>query len=65
MGYVGIYWLRLNFSPYAQVAVLELLVKFEKYVPKKYRDKWQVIKNLIYMKMKEHEKRTEEVARYA
>ncbi|QHS73344.1 uncharacterized protein SPAR_G02540 [Saccharomyces paradoxus] len=63
--YVGIYWLRLNFSPYAQVAVLELLVKSEKYVPKKYRGKWQVIKNFVYMKMKEHGKRTEEVARYA
>ena len=56
--YLGIYWLRLNFSPYAQITFLRTLNKFDEQIPAKHKNKWEIIKRFIYLKMKEHEKRS-------
>lgn len=55
--YLGIYWLRINFSPYMQVTVLRLLTKLDKKVPPKYHDQWELVKKFIYVKIQDHEKR--------
>ncbi|CCE91874.1 uncharacterized protein TDEL_0D02900 [Torulaspora delbrueckii] len=55
--YLGIYWLRINFSPYVQITMLRLLSKLDKKVPPKYHDQWEIIKKFIYSKIQDHEKR--------
>ncbi|CCD24705.1 uncharacterized protein NDAI_0D03910 [Naumovozyma dairenensis CBS 421] len=63
--YLGIYWLRLNFSPYAQITLLRILSKFDKKIPPKHKNNWDTIKRFIYAKMKAHERRLQEVGRTA
>lgn len=57
--YSSIYWLRLNFSPYAQVTILRILAKFDKKIPPKHKEKWDTIKRFIYAKIREREMRKE------
>ncbi|SMN22484.1 similar to Saccharomyces cerevisiae YGR026W Putative protein of unknown function [Maudiozyma saulgeensis] len=63
VAYSSIYWLRLNFSSYAQVTVLRILDKFGKHVPAKYREKWDSIRNFLYGKIKERSDRRKKVLR--
>lgn len=63
--YLGVYWLRINFSPYVQITMLRLLSKLDKKVPPKYRDQWEVIQKFIYSKIQDHEKRKAEIKRTA
>ncbi|SCU80484.1 LAMI_0B02586g1_1 [Lachancea mirantina] len=51
--YMGVYWLRINFSPYAQTTVLRLLLKLDKKVPPKFKSEWDQVKQFIYMRMEE------------
>lgn len=63
--YSGIYWLRINFSPYVQVTLLRLLTKFDAKVPPKYKDQWSTIKKFIFVKVEDHKKREDGIARTA
>ena len=55
--YGSLYWLRLNFSLYAQVNVLRILTVAEGKVPPKYRNKVELARRFVFVKMKEHEER--------
>lgn len=63
VAYTSIYWLRLNFSAYAQVTVLRILDKFDKKVPAKHREKWDSVRNFLYAKIKERSERREKYMR--
>lgn len=63
--YLAIYWLRINFSPYVQVAALKVLLRFDKNIPSKYKDNWAIVKKFIYLKVEAHKKREEELVRTA
>ncbi|CCH62071.1 hypothetical protein TBLA_0G01240 [Henningerozyma blattae CBS 6284] len=57
--YLGIYWLRLQFSQYAQTAILRVLTKFDRFIPAHYVKYWEETKRFVYHKLKENEKRKE------
>lgn len=63
--YLGIYWLRINFSPYVQITVLRILNKFDQRVPPKYKEHWSIVEKFIFMKMDEHRQRREQLAKTA
>lgn len=63
--YLGIFWLRLNFSTYVQITLLRIMLKFEERVPPKYREQWDFVEKFILMKMEDHKKRRELLARTA
>lgn len=63
--YLGIYWLRINFSPYVQVTLLRILTKFDQRVPPKFKDNWEIIKKFIYVKIQDHERRKVEIEKTA
>ncbi|CCF58971.1 hypothetical protein KAFR_0F03750 [Kazachstania africana CBS 2517] len=63
--YCCIYWLRLNFSPYAQVTLLRILSKFDKKIPPAHKHKWNTVKKFFFMRMKQHEKRKDIAKRTA
>lgn len=63
VAYTGIYWLRLNFSAYAQVSVLRVLNKFDKKIPAKHREKWDNIKNFLYARIKQRIERRQKLSR--
>lgn len=52
---VAIFWLRVNFSAYAQATVLKLVLKVDKKIPEGKRKKWDELKSVIYDKMKSRE----------
>ncbi|SCU77390.1 LAFA_0A01508g1_1 [Lachancea sp. 'fantastica'] len=54
--YLSIYWLRLNFSPYAQETLLRLILKVDKKIPPKYHSQWKDIKQFLYLRMDESRK---------
>lgn len=60
--YLSLYWLRLNFSPYAQVTLLRLILKLDKKVPAKYQPQWKEVKTFLYVRMSESKKRRVEIA---
>ncbi|CEP64913.1 uncharacterized protein LALA0_S15e00232g [Lachancea lanzarotensis] len=51
--YMSIYWLRLNFSPYAQETLLRIVLKVDKKIPPKYQSQWKDIKQFLYLRMDE------------
>lgn len=55
--YLSIYWLRLQFSPYVQTAVLRILLKLDVIVPPPYQKTWDRIKQFVYAKLKEKKAR--------
>ncbi|KAM3161233.1 hypothetical protein ACU8KH_05389 [Lachancea thermotolerans] len=61
--YLAIYWLRLNFSPYAQVTLLRLVVKLDKKVPPKFESQWKQVKEFLYLRMDESKKKRAEIAK--
>ena len=63
VAYSSLYWLRLNFSAYAQVTVLRIVEKLDKKVPAKHRDSWESVKNFLYAKIKERSDRRVQVER--
>ncbi|SCU79006.1 LAME_0A06810g1_1 [Lachancea meyersii CBS 8951] len=54
--YMSIYWLRLNFSPYAQETLLILVLKVDKKVPPKFQPQWRGVKQFLYLRMDESRK---------
>ncbi|SCW00059.1 LAFE_0B08548g1_1 [Lachancea fermentati] len=54
--FLGIYWLRLNFSPYAQVTLLRILLRIDKKVPASKKKQWEDIKNFLYLRIEENKK---------
>ncbi|SCU83379.1 LADA_0C11056g1_1 [Lachancea dasiensis] len=60
--YLSIYWLRLNFSPYAQETLLRLVMKVDQKVPPKYQPQWKELKQFLYLRMDDSRKRQAEVA---
>ncbi|AQZ13060.1 YGR026W [Zygosaccharomyces parabailii] len=63
--YLGFYWLRINFSPYAQATVLVVIDHFDKRVPPQYREQWNNIKDFIEAKNKAREERKEKIRKTA
>lgn len=63
--YLGIYWLRINFSPYVQVTLLQVLTKCDKKIPPKFADQWGIVKKFIYSKIQDHERRKVEIEKTA
>ncbi|SCU90729.1 LANO_0D09758g1_1 [Lachancea nothofagi CBS 11611] len=59
--YMSVYWLRLNFSPYAQETLLRLVLKADKNVPPKYEPQWKEVKQFLYLRMGESWKRQNSV----
>lgn len=55
--YIGLLWLRLNFSQYTQITALKLLKRIDKHVPAKHKRLLEVAENFMFYKMKENEKR--------
>lgn len=53
--YIAIYWLKVNFSPYAQASLLRILLKLDKKVPDNKRKRWNMIKSFIFRRMRERE----------
>lgn len=53
--YLSIYWLRINFSPYVQMTFLRLLVKLDKKIPPKHKEKWEKVKQFFYARLQEDE----------
>ncbi|GAV46932.1 hypothetical protein ZYGR_0A05300 [Zygosaccharomyces rouxii] len=48
--YFAFYWLRFNFSPYAQATALDVLGHLDHHVPPKFRPQWDKIKEFIHAK---------------
>lgn len=63
--YLGIYWLRINFSPYVQVMMLKMLSRCDRKIPPKFQGQWGIVKKYIYSKIQDHEKRKLEIQRTA
>ncbi|QLL32235.1 hypothetical protein HG536_0C04040 [Torulaspora globosa] len=63
--YLGIYWLRINFSPYMQIMMLKLLSKLDPKIPPKRAEQWGFIKKFIYSKIQDHERRKAEIEKTA
>lgn len=63
--YLGFYWLRINFSPYAQATVLDAIALLDSHVPEKYRKQWHKVKDLIHAKDEARQERKEKIKKTA
>lgn len=63
--YFAFYWLRFNFSPYAQATALDVLGHLDHHVPPKYRPQWDKIRTFIDAKNEERLKRKEKIVKTA
>ncbi|CCH62065.1 hypothetical protein TBLA_0G01170 [Henningerozyma blattae CBS 6284] len=57
--YLGIFWLRLIYSPYLQFTVLSILIKMDKVVPKSKKKQWEKLKTFLKENREKREKRQE------
>ncbi|GAV51955.1 hypothetical protein ZYGR_0AF04270 [Zygosaccharomyces rouxii] len=59
--YFAFYWLRFNFSPYAQATALDVLGHLDHHVPPKYRPQWDKVKRFIQAKDEARMRRREKI----
>lgn len=63
--YLAFYWLRINFSPYAQATILDVLAHLDHHVPPKYRPQWNKIKEFMHAKNEARQRRKENIEKTA
>lgn len=59
--YVGIYWLRLNYSTYAQATVVQIIKIVDDKIPKKVSPFWEGFKKYLSIKMSECIERNKQI----
>ncbi|KAL6947514.1 hypothetical protein ACO0RG_000088 [Hanseniaspora osmophila] len=53
VGYLAVFWLKLNFNGYTQIHILKIFQKIDAKIPPKYQEQWSKIKKIVLMRIGE------------